>query len=314
MSFVPSIAYPLDKLLPLIPGMLQPKSTRNPAKAMIEHDLHFPTNDGLRLYTRCWLPDDKPQATVALIHGITEHGGRYRHVGKALSEQGYGVYALDLRGHGLSSGSPIYTPSFDMYLDDVMVFLRYLRGRQPGQPLFLFGHSMGGLIVAWLAVRRDPDVCGLIFSAAAFCVSNQVAPWLQLLAVPASWLLPRMRVVKVRAPALSRDPQAVAQFNSDPLVYHGRMPNRTGAEILRAARRIQGRFESIRLPFLALHGTADVITDPEGSRQVYQRAASTDKTLKLYQGLYHDLFHEPERDRIVADLLDWLGARSAGCH
>jgi alpha-beta hydrolase superfamily lysophospholipase len=201
-----------------------------------------------------------------------------------------------------------------MYLDDVMVFLRYLRGRQPGQPLFLFGHSMGGLIVAWLAVRRDPDVCGLIFSAAAFCVSNQVAPWLQLLAVPASWLLPRMRVVKVRAPALSRDPQAVAQFNSDPLVYHGRMPNRTGAEILRAARRIQGRFESIRLPFLALHGTADVITDPEGSRQVYQRAASTDKTLKLYQGLYHDLFHEPERDRIVADLLDWLGARSAGCH
>lgn len=301
------------------------------------------TDDGLQLHARRWLPGSEPVAVVALVHGLSEHSGRYQTFGEELSGQGFAVYAADLRGHGLSEGPRIFVRSFDIFVADVIHWLEQIRIEQPGRPLFLFGHSMGGLIVAWLAVRccretgagfrilpaelppytagrapvsviedgRDLDIRGLIFSAAALRVSDEVAPTLRRIAGAASLLLPTLRVVKIRSKKLSRDPQVVARFESDPLVYHGCMPNRTAGEILGAARRIQKHFQAIRLPFLAMHGTSDVVTDPQGSRQLYQQAVSSDKTLKLYDGLYHDLLHEPERGQIVADVAQWLHGR---CH
>ncbi|NUQ60857.1 MAG: lysophospholipase [Pirellulales bacterium] len=272
----------------------------------------FTTGDGLTLHCRSWLPLGEPKAVLVLVHGLSEHSGRYRTLGEHLTRHGYALSALDLRGHGMSGGERIFVRSLDVHLSDVAAFLDRLRAEQPGRPLVLFGHSMGGLIVASLAVLRELDVCGLVLSAPALRVSDEVAPGLRWLARAASLLAPRLRIVRIRSGKLSRDPSVVDGFNNDPLVYHGYMPNRTAGEILRGARWIQHRLESVRLPFLAMHGTGDAVTDPAGSRQLYLRSQSTDKTLKLYDGLWHDLLREPEKAQVMADLVDWLDARR-GC-
>ncbi|MFH1918508.1 MAG: lysophospholipase, partial [Planctomycetota bacterium] len=171
------------------------------------------------------------------------------------------------------------------------------------------GHSMGGTIVALLAATRPPDVRGLVLSAPACRIGDRVFPLLRRLAAFFSLVLPRLRLVPMSFKRLSRDPEVVDHFKRDPLVFHGRFPARSGAEILRAADRVEGQMEAIRLPILVLHGTGDTVTDREGSRRLCDRAGSTDKTLKLYDGLYHDLLHEPEKEQVTADVIEWLGAR-----
>lgn len=272
-----------------------------------EDDLSAP--DGLRLHENRWLPESDPTAVVVLVHGIIEHSGRYAEVAAELNRHGYAVYAMDLRGHGKSAGDRILIRSFDQYTADLELFLDRVRAHQPGKPLFLFGHSMGGAIVALFAVTRRPNLRGLILSAPALRVGGGMFPVLRRLAGVFSYLLPRLKLVRMSFRLASRDPEVVAQLKSDPLVYHGRFPVRTGAEILRAARRIQDRMEAVELPLLLLHGTGDLVTDPEGSRQLHARAGSADKTLKLYKRLYHDLLHEPEKEQITADLIQWLNAR-----
>lgn len=281
---------------------------------MDRREYQFSTEDGLRIHARRWLPASEPAAVIVLVHGLSEHSGRYQAFGEELSRQGYAVHAADLRGHGLSDGPRIFVRAFDVFVADLVCWLDHVRSEHPGRPLFLFGHSMGGLIVASLAVRHNmADVRGLIFSAAALRVSDEVAPALRRIAGAASLLFPTLRIVQVRSKKLSRDPLVVARFQSDPLVYHGCMPNRTAGEILSAARRIQNDYRAVRLPFLAMHGTCDAVTDPQGSRQLYEQAPSTDKTLKLYDGLYHDLLNEPERGQVVADVAAWLQTRCSGC-
>ena len=269
----------------------------------------FHSRDGLELYENRWLPEGDPAAVVVLVHGFMEHSGRYAEVAGALNRQGYAVYAPDLRGHGKSPGDRVFIHSFDQYVDDLETFLERVRARHAGRPFFLFGHSMGGSIVALLAITRRPDVRGVVLSAPAVQVGRQVFPILRRLAAMLSTVFPRMRLVRMGCNWLSRDPEVVADFRSDPLVFQDRFPVRTGAEILHAAQSIQDRMEALRHPLLLLHGTHDRVTDPEGSRRLYAGAGSTDKTLKLYEGLYHDLLHEPERQQVTADLLEWLAAR-----
>jgi len=270
----------------------------------------FETRDGLRLFENRWLPEGDPVGVVIVVHGIIEHGGRYADVAAELNRHGYAVYAMDLRGHGRSEGERVSIRSFDEHLADLEVFLDRVRAREPRRPLFLLGHSMGGAVVALLALTRRPAVRGLILSAPAIKVGRGVAPILRRVAAFVSLVFPGLRLVQMGFRMLSRDPEVVAQFKNDPLVFHGRFPVRTGAEILRAAGRIRDRMEAIDLPLLILHGTRDIVTDPEGSRELHARARSTDKTLKLYEGLYHDLLREPEKEQITADLIEWLGART----
>jgi len=269
----------------------------------------FAAGDGLRLHENCWLPEDGSGGVVIVVHGLNEHSGRYSEVATRLSGHGYAVYAMDLRGHGKSQGARLLVRSFDEYLADLELYLDRVRRREPDRPLFLLGHSMGGAIVALLAITRQPDVRGLVLSVPAVLIGGSVFPLLRRLAPLVSRLFPRLRIMRLGYRMLSRDPQVVEQFKSDPLVYHGRFPVRTGTEILRAAGRIQGQMEALKLPLLLLHGTADRVTDPAGSRRLYARAGSADKTLKLYEGLYHDLLHEPEKDQVTADLIEWLDAR-----
>lgn len=259
---------------------------------------------------RVWMPDHSPRAAVVLIHGVCEHGGRYRPLAEELTRHGYAVYAIDLRGHGRSEGQRILIRRFDDHLDDAEQLLAEVQARYADRPVFLLGHSMGGAVAARLVIRRRPAIQGVILSAAAVRVAGHLFPLLRRLAGVVSILFPRLRLVRVGTGRLSRDPAVIADFKADPLVYNGKFPVRTGAEILRAARELHRELESLELPVLILHGTGDWITDPRGSRELYERARSKDKTLKLYDGLYHDLFHEPEWRQVTADVVAWLESRA----
>ena len=194
----------------------------------------FPARDGLHLFERRWLPDGGPRAEVLLVHGLIEHGGRYAPTAEALARHGFAVSVTDLRGHGKSEGPQCWIRAFDEYLDDLDVFFDRGVRRAEGKPLFVLGHSLGGLIALLWCIRRQEGPSGLILSGPALQVSRRLFPWLRRLAGVGSVLFPRLRLVPPGRPEHCRDQAVVEQFRADPLVYHGRFPVRTGAEILRA--------------------------------------------------------------------------------
>ena len=273
---------------------------------MSHHEDRFTTPDGLSLFEQRWLPDQDPRAVVVIVHGLHEHSGRYATLAGDLNRHGYAVYTMDLRGHGRSDGDRALVRSFDDYLADVEALLARVRKQQPGKDVFLFGHSMGGAIVAMLGIVRPPRVRGLILSAPPLLIAAKVFPILRRLASFVSIVWPTLRLTRLGCRFISRDPAVVEAFRNDPLVYHGRFPVRTGAEILRVAKWLQTGADRLTLPLLILHGTGDFVTDPKGSRQFVARAGSADKTLRLYTGLYHEIFSEPERQQVLDDLLEWL--------
>jgi alpha-beta hydrolase superfamily lysophospholipase len=273
---------------------------------MSHHEDYFTARDGLRIYEQRWTPDGETAAVVVIVHGIQEHSGRYAQLAEDLNRHGYAVHAMDLRGHGRSEGRRLFVRSFEEYLDDVEILLQRAAAQQPGRPIFLLGHSMGGAIAALLCITRPPKIRGLMLSAPAVQIGGKVFPVLRRLAAWISVIWPTLRVVQLGGRFISRDPAVVEAFLNDPLVYHGRFPVRIGAEILRVATQIQTDAHRLTLPLLVQHGTGDFTTDPRGSRLLVARAGSTDKTLHLYTGLYHEIFSEPERDQVVSDLLVWL--------
>jgi acylglycerol lipase len=273
------------------------------------HEQSYFEGGASRLFENIWQPETASEAVVVLVHGFTEHGGRYAHVAEALNRRRLAVYAVDLPGHGRSDGDRIWIDAFDEYLDDVEFYLNRVRSREPGKPMFVLGHSMGGTIAALLVIERGLDARGLVLSAPAVKLGATVFPILRRLASLVARFFPRLRLVHLGAGKLSRDPENVARFRADPLVFHGSIPVRTGVEILEAIERIRRRAASARLPLLVLQGTGDAIIDPGGAADFCAQAGSTDKTLKLYDGLYHDLFGEPERERVLADLVEWISSR-----
>ena len=265
---------------------------------------------GLTLATRRWTPYARPKATVALVHGIGEHSGRYAHVATHLMLHDLAVHAFDLRGHGRSEGEPrAYVESFDEYVGDLDRFLREVRGQQRG-PLFLYGHSLGGGIAARYVIEHGTDgLDGLILSSAALQIPSDLSPILQKLAGTVSRFAPTLPTTKLDTSLLSHDPAVVRAYENDPLVYSGGVRARVGHEILRNTEIIQQHPEAFALPLYLFHGTADQITDPDGSRWLYEHAPTDDKTLKLYEGLYHETHNEPERERVLDDLTAWIEAR-----
>lgn len=285
------------------------RPSRNPLPNMSHREHYFSGHDGLRLYQQVWLPGGEATAVVLIVHGFTEHSGRYQRTAEELCCRGYGVYAMDVRGHGRSEGARCFVRSFDDYLLDLDLFVEGVRRREPGKPLFLFGHCLGGLIAALWSITRQPQLQGLVLSAPTLRLQNDLFPLLRRLAAPVGWLFPRLRLVRMGSANISSDPAVVAQFRADPLVFHDRFPVRTGSEVLRAIRRASRSLEAVRLPLLVLHGTTDRVCQPGGSRELCRRAESSDKILHLYEGFYHEVLNEPQREQVVKDLLHWLDAR-----
>jgi acylglycerol lipase len=272
----------------------------------------FTARDGLTLFERWWLPDGDPRAVIALVHGYAEHSGRYEHVGRTLAAARYATYSYDLRGHGRSEGPRVYVRSFNEHLRDLAGFLRIVRERQPELPLFLLGHSMGGTIATLFAITRAPALAGLVLSGPGLRRRDDIPaiipPAVSLLAR----VIPKAGLFKLDAAQVSRDPDVVRLYDEDPLVYRGRVPLGSAAAAGRAVARIQRDMEKVSVPLLIMHGTADGLTTPAGSQALYERASSSDKTLRLYEGLYHEIFNEPERVEVIGDLIAWLDARTPG--
>ncbi len=269
------------------------------------------TADGKQLLERSWLPEGAPNALVAIVHGYAEHSGRYHHVAQRLVANGYAVYAFDLRGHGGSEGRRVLVRAMDEHVADLASFLARVRERGPGLPLYLLGHSMGGTIVTLFLISGHDGVSGAILSGAALQPRRGLASVTSSLIALLGRLVPRLPLGKLGSETISRDPAVVERYDSDPLVYRGRMPAGTVSALIRAIRIIDARMEAITLPLLILHGTSDELTDPDGSRRLYERARSSDKTLKLYDGLFHEVLNEPEQDEVLADIVAWLDARVA---
>lgn len=265
---------------------------------------------GTRLYERAWRPDGEPRGVLVVMHGLRDHGDRYAEVAETLVARGYAVHAFDLRGHGRSAGRRVTIGSFDEYVEDLDRFVARVREREPGRPLFVFGHSMGGAIVAlWTATRR-PDVAGVVLSAPALRID---APPLQAAATPVlAALAPELGALAPDNRHFSSDPAIERAMGADPLIHQPPGPVHTARGLLGAIERIWASTDRLTAPLLLLHGTADRLTAPAGSRDLYVRAAATDKTLRLYEGAAHDLVHEPARARIVADLVAWMDERTGG--
>jgi len=270
----------------------------------------FKAKDGLDLYEQWWLPEGEMKAMVVIVHGLAEHSGRYAHVARALNEQGYGVGSYDQHGHGKSdpSGPKAVIDTFDGLWDDLDIFMARAHERADGKPIFLFGHSMGGEIIISYALKRQPEVKGLLASAAAVQISDDISPILITVASVLSKIAPKMPTVVLDGTAISRDQAVVEKYDSDPLNYRGGVPARTGGEMNRIIKFIKANMEKITLPILIMHGTADRLAAPQGSKDLYARVQSTDKTLKLYEGFYHEILNEPEQGEVIADMVQWLDA------
>jgi alpha-beta hydrolase superfamily lysophospholipase len=272
---------------------------------VVHKDGSFEGVRGTQLYEQSWRPAAPyPRATVVVVHGLKDHSANYRALAEKLAQQGFAVHAFDLRGHGRSEGIRVWAESFDDYLGDLDIFMKKLHAEEPGRPALLFGHSMGGAIATLYTITRHPDLKGLALSGAALeaGVPAAVAGGTKLVAA----LSPGAGVFQLDLHQFSRDPAVVSAGLADPLVYQGAAGARTAKELLGAIAEIQDHMEDVTVPLLVMHGGADTVTPPEGSKALVSRARSTDKTLKIYPALAHDLLHEPEKDQVMADLVKWL--------
>ena len=258
------------------------------------------------LYYQCWLPGKSPKAVLLVAHGLAEHSGRYKNLVNYFVPKGYAVYALDHRGHGKSDGLRCYVDRFSDYLVDLKTFFDIVRKENKGAKIFLVGHSMGATIATGYAIEHQKELSGLILSGAILVAGSSVSPVLLAMAGVVSVLAPKMGVNIIYASAISRDKAVVDAYVNDPLVYRGKLPARMGAELARMWKTLPQHMPEIKLPVLIMNGTADHLADPGGSELLYERAGSKDKTLKLYDGFYHEIFNEPEHKQVMADVEVWL--------
>ena len=243
------------------------------------------------IYEQSWTPMGA-KAAVLLVHGYGEHSTRYKHVAQFLAEQGYAVHTYDQRGHG-RTGSDAVIESWDELLSDLDFMLARVRERWPDQPIFLYGHSMGGTLVTSFVITRQPDVAGIVITSAMLKIPDRISPILVRVSALLSKVAPRLKTIKLDTAHISKDPEVVAAYDADPLIYHGGLPARLGAEMNRTVALIQANMEAINVPVLIWHGDSDKVTDPEGSQQLHARASSADKTLKIYEGGFHEMHNEP---------------------
>ncbi|KAF7822123.1 Monoglyceride lipase [Senna tora] len=271
------------------------------------------TKRGDTIFTQSWTPvSAKIRGLVLLLHGLNEHSSRYNDFAKQLNANGFKVYGMDWVGHGGSDGLHAYVHSLDEAVSDMKVLLEKILNENPGLPCFCFGHSTGAAIVlkALLDPKVESRVSGAVLTSPAVGVQPS-HPILLVLAPIVSFLLPTYQFNSAYKKGLPvcRDPDALISKYSDPLVCTGSLRVRTGHEIVRITTYLQQNLRKLRVPFLVLHGAADTVTDPEASQKLYEEASSTDKTIKLYEGLLHDLLFEPERDAITQDIIQWLNSR-----
>ena len=268
----------------------------------------FSGKGGYNIAFRVWRPIHDPRAVLLIVPGFNSHSGQYEWAAAAFAAAGFAVYAVDLRGRGLSDGERYFVDSFNDYVADLEGVYAIAREREPGLPVFVFGHSAGGVVASMFTLDHQADLAGLVCESFAFQVP---APDFALAVLKGlSHIAPHAHVLKLKNEDFSRDPEAVARLNADPLIAHETQPTKTVAEMVRADEHLKLSFGDITLPLLILHGTDDKATKPAGSQFFFDNARATDKTLKLYEGHYHDLLADIGKEDVLADIIGWLEARA----
>jgi alpha-beta hydrolase superfamily lysophospholipase len=261
--------------------------------------------DGLQLKGQTWTPDSGIKATVALVHGLGEHCGRYAHVAKVLNSAGFAVVALDLRGHGKSGGKRGHTPSYDLLMCDIHKLLEHAASLSSDIPVFLYGHSLGGNLVIHYALKKKPDLAGIIASAPLLRLAFEPPIWQQNLLRT----LQRMNISTgmpngLNTQFLSRDPDVVKAYKNDPLT-HNRITPSLAVSMIEAGQWNLKHASGFPLPLLLLHGSDDRITSPEATTE-FANMASNSCTLQLFNGLYHELHNEPEKEDVIGVVQEWI--------
>jgi alpha-beta hydrolase superfamily lysophospholipase len=265
----------------------------------------FPGDGGTPLYYQCWLPQTTTRAVLAVVHGFFEHSGRYENLANWLVPRGYAVFALDQRGHGRSPGKRGQLDSLDQVHGDIRGFLALAHAEVPDVPLFLFGHSQGGLLVLNYVLHDPSGVRGVVTSSPCLrqrLIPQALIPVIKVLSRVAPWLSVQYRLDPA---ALTHDPAVVEAYESDPLV-HGRGRPRTAAMLFAAADWTMAHAHDLRVPCLILHGADDKLCAPEAAAEFCGRVPLTDKTRIEYPGFYHEVLNEIGKERVLADMEAWL--------
>lgn len=265
---------------------------------------------GREIFWRAWAPDEPARGLVVIVHGAGEHSGRYEHVAARLVQDGHAVYALDHRGHGRSEGPRALIDRLDAAVGDVDRLVDVACSAHPDAPVFMLGHSMGGTIAVGYALGHQSRLAGLILSGPL--AEIEATSGLRAAGRALSALAPRLPLVGVDPALVSRDPAVVAAYRSDPLVHHGKLPARTVAELAAAIDSFPARVDQITVPTLIMYGTADRLCPPSGSVMLGERIGAEDKSVRAYDGLYHEILNEPEREQVLDHVCAWIANRAGG--
>lgn len=270
------------------------------------HEEDF-TSKGVKIHLRSWRPPNEARAVVVICHGVNSHGGQYIWTAEHFLARGFAVYALDLRGRGKSEGERFFVTDIADYVADLSGAIAIAKQRHPDLPVYLLGHSAGGVVACSYTLDHQEEIQGLICESFAFQVP---APGFVLSAIKAlSQVAPRLGVLTLHMKDFTRDPGALAVLEADPLTKGEVQPAATVAALVRADERLNVSFEQITLPVLIMHGTADHATVCRGSEYFHQHAGSADKTLKLYNDHYHDLLNDIGKEEVFGDIVNWIEAR-----
>jgi alpha-beta hydrolase superfamily lysophospholipase len=264
------------------------------------------TDNGL--YYRHW-PATNSKAVVVLIHGLGEHCQRYEHLAADLNQAGYSLSSMDLPGHGKSDGIRGHIDSFEVFEKAVLELYSRTKKSHPDTPIFLLGHSMGGLIAAQLLLNHQDKFQGAMLSGAAIQSPQEPPAWQVAIIKIVAMLFPKAKMLALDASAVSRDPAVVEKYMADPMVSKEKLSAQFLISMTDAMQHCKDHAASISLPLKIMHGSADVMTAPSGSQFLHNSVASSDKQVTIYDGLYHEIFNEPEGETIFAEMVSWMDAR-----
>jgi acylglycerol lipase len=268
----------------------------------------FENKTGLKIFTRTWLPEGNAKGVVVLVHGLNSHSGYYQWVAEQFNADSYAVYALDLQGRGESEGERFYIENIEDCVADIDQLVDIAQKAYSGLPTFVLGHSAGGVLSCLYALEHQDKINGLVCESFAYQVP---APDFALAILKGlSHIAPHFHTIKLKNEDFSRDQAVVDQMNNDPLIAGESQPSKTMEQLVLADERLKTEFPLIKLPVLILHGTKDNATKYSGSQFFYDNAGSSDKTLKLYEGHYHDLLSDLDKEVVMADVREWVIKRS----
>ena len=269
----------------------------------------FAGHGGIPIVYDVWRPAGEPRAVVVLAHGYGEHARRYDHVAQRFGEAGLATYALDHRGHGRAGGKRVRVRHMTEFVSDFGELVQIARQENPDRKVIVLGHSMGGGIVFAYGVQHAADYDLMVLSGPAIAAHTGVSKAKAIVGKAIGSIFPSLPIEAIDADAVSRDPEVVAAYKADPLVYRGKVPAGIGKALLVVGEKMHVLAPGITAPLLVVHGEEDRMVSAEGSRRLVEHVGSRDVELKVYPRLYHEVFNEPERDRVLADVTEWISTR-----